>query len=202
MNGKKLLSYIYLPLLVVGIFLLVGSGARATTFCVGCGAPGAGCGAIAPSIGAAVAAANGNAVAFDTIRVAPGTYIESFPGIPIIGIFPASDTIRIQGGWDIAACSVRADVMNLANRNTAVNAGLASNIFNAIGFFDAIHLEVSGFTLLLGTGLGGAIGGAISTISLVSTVILDVFDNILVANNTIVGGAIRVITLVVAATAV
>ena len=204
---KRLLGYIFVPLLVVALFISVGSGARAATFCVGCTAPGAGC-IFAPSIGAAVGAAQVNAVPFDTIRVAgPGTYFESdgtLSGVPTMPIIVLPDTLRIQGGWDIATCTVRSDTMPLVNRLTVVNAGLGGSIFDVVAILGtALDVEVSGFTLILGTGLAGVIGGAINGVAAVgSTLNMTISDNILglatagAFNTALLGGAVNLLAVV------
>ncbi|MDA2921336.1 hypothetical protein MYX76_17895, partial [Desulfobacterota bacterium AH_259_B03_O07] len=176
------------------LFFSVASGARAD-ICVGCGSAGAGCDVLFPSVGAAMALANTNVTAFDEIRVAFGTYAESFPGIPIVGIL-APDTIEISGAWNPADCSTQVDTIIPSNRTTTINAVGASNIFNVIAILFPLQLTVEGFTLTGGVGIGGVIGGAIDMISaIIGSFTLTATNNVLVNNNTLVGGAISLLTI-------
>jgi len=196
MGVKSLLrSKLLIPIFAALLLFSVASGARAANICVGCASAGAGCDVLVGSVGAAMGLANTNVTAFDNIKVAFGTYPESFPGIPIVGIL-APDTIEISGAWNPADCSTQEMTIIPSNRTTTINAAAASNIFNVIAILFPLQLSVEGFTLTGGVGLGGVIGGAIDMISaILGSFTLTATNNVFVNNNTLVGGAISMLTV-------
>ena len=194
-------SKLLIPLVAVMLLLSVASGARATIFCVGCATAGAGCDVLLPGVGAALAAANANVTAFDTLRVAVGFYPESdATTMPLLGLFPLPDTIRVLGGWDPADCATQEDTIIPTNRTTTINAGGSGGIFDVISILFPFNLTVEGFTLTGGIGLVGVIGGAINMISAVSgSFTLTASNNVFINNNTLIGGAVSALTAAAAA---
>jgi len=191
-------SRLLIPLVAVMLLLLVASGARAGDFCVGCATAGAGCDAGPfPSVGAGLDAASATASAFDTVRVAFGTYAESdATTMPLLGLSPLPDTIRVLGGWDPADCATRVDTIIPTNRTTTINAGGSGGIFDVIAILIPFILTVDGFTLTGGTGLVGVIGGAINMISAVSgSFSLQASNNIFMNNNSLIGGAVSALAI-------